>query len=83
VTKRRSRAKHRGLSARSWPLVDANEAGWIRRQSCDAKARYGEYLAEVVAEEQSKASGETIESYKCPFAPRGDPHWHIGHPMSD
>jgi hypothetical protein len=44
--------------------------------------RYGEHLAAVVAEEQSKASGETIEAYKCPFAPRGDPHWHIGHPMS-
>jgi hypothetical protein len=81
VAKRRSRTRKGGLSTRSGRLVDADDSAW-RRQSCGTKARYGEYLAEVVAEEQSKASGETIESYRCPFAPLGDPHWHIGHPIS-
>ncbi len=82
MPRRRSKSRSTGLSARSAPLVDASEAGRIRRQSCETKARYGEHLAEVVAEEQSKISGETIEAYRCRFAPPGDPHWHIGHPIS-
>jgi hypothetical protein len=82
VAKHRSRVRSSWRRARSEPLVGATDVAWVRRQSCETKARYGEYLAEVVAEEQSLASGETIESYECPFAPRGDPHWHIGHPSS-
>jgi hypothetical protein len=81
VGRRRFRADNAGLSDRTLPPIDAAGAARIRRRACDDKARYGEHLAEVVAEEQSKASGETIESYRCLFAPPGDPHWHIGHPL--
>ncbi len=82
MPRRRSKSRTPGLGARSGPFVDAGDAARIRRQSCETQARYGEHLDEVVAGAQSKLIGETIESYRCRFAPPGDPHWHIGHPIS-
>lgn len=59
---------------------DVDDVDDVVARACLSKSRYHtRRFAERIAQ-RARAQGEHVNVYRCPFAARGDGHYHVGHP---